>query len=402
MVVSGWRPLDTLSSDLLGDLDRHGFFGPPRESASDPPTVQLQLTNACDLACCYCCTNSGKARASEVSYERMRQVVRQVPEVLGPQTQVALLGGEPFLVSWAIDLASEVIAAGLDLTIFTNGLRLVDSDLARQTAALVDRGVKVRVSLGGSSSSACDSISGASRFETALAGLHRLAAFGGRVSVDLMLLPQHVDAIARELPRLRQRLPVGTTLALGVLYRSGRETGEHLFASCAELEAALDRIAFEAGEAIAAPRTCPLAQRREGCGCALGQHVHVRSDGALFNCFKMEEKVGYLDTIGFALAARAIRDNPHRATNLPTCAACPLATLCGAGCRSENLLYTADPDVPPCGSWRVRVLSELLAEDRVASVEWPVAFLLHEAQSRGIDVPPGLAPRGASRHLLEV
>jgi MoaA/NifB/PqqE/SkfB family radical SAM enzyme len=31
---------------------------------------------------------------------------------------------------------------------------------------------------------------------------------------------------------------------------------------------------------------------------------------------------------------------------LPTCRLCPLATLCGAGCRSENLLYTGDADQP--------------------------------------------------------
>jgi radical SAM protein with 4Fe4S-binding SPASM domain len=217
-----------------------------------------------------------------------------------------------------------------------------------------------------------------------------------------MLMPQDVDTIARELPRLRNRLPAGTPIALGVLYLSGRETGEHLFGSQAELETALDHIAFEAGEAIAASHTTPLAHRREGCGCALGQHVHVRSDGALFNCFKMEEKIGDLDTLGFATAARLIRENPRRAADLPTCADCPLATLCGAGCRSENLLYTGSPDRPPCGPWRVRLMSELFAEDRVGAVEWPIAFLLQEARARGIETPHNLIPRATSRHLIDI
>jgi radical SAM protein with 4Fe4S-binding SPASM domain len=217
-----------------------------------------------------------------------------------------------------------------------------------------------------------------------------------------MFTPQHVDTISRELHRLRQRLPPNTPVTLGVLYLSGRETGEHLFKNRSELEAALDRVAFEAGVSIPASRTSPVTHRREGCGCALGKHVHVRSDGALFNCFKMEEKVGHLDTIGFATAAKLIRENPHRASDLPTCADCPLATLCGGGCRSENLLYTGNPDEPPCGPWRVRVLSELLAEDRVTAVEWSVAFLLQEARIRGIETPSDLLPRGTSRHLVDV
>ncbi len=400
-VVSGRKSIEVLSRDLLRDLDRHGFFGPPREAEPNPPSVQLQLTNACDLACRYCCTNSGRPRANEVSYDRMLRVVRQIPEVLGPETGLALLGGEPLLVPWAVDLASEIVTLGMDLTIFTNAIPLTDSDLARRTAKLIDRGVKVRVSLAAPSAAACDDVSGASRFDAALLGLERLAAFGGRVALDLMLIPQHVKTIARELPSLRKRLPAGTSIALGVLYLSGRETGEHLFGSRGELEAALDHIAFEAGEAIPASRTASLAYRREGCGCALGQHVHVRSDGAVFNCFKMEEKVGDLETLGFAAAARLIRENPRRAADLPTCADCPLATLCGGGCRSENLLYTKDPDRPPCGPWRVRVMSELLAEDRVGAVEWPTAFLLHEARARGIDTPHNLVPRAVSRHLIE-
>ncbi|MBN2393743.1 MAG: radical SAM protein [Anaerolineae bacterium] len=399
-VIAGDAALETLSSPLHADLERHGFFGPPRPPRHDAPTVQLQLTNACNLACAYCCTNSGGPRADEISYERLLDVVRQIPETLGPQTAVALLGGEPLLVPWALDLAGEIVRLGLPLSIFTNGILLADDTIAARTARLVQDGALVRVSLGGPDPATCDDISGARRFEAALRGIHKLAAYGGQATVDLMFMPQHVNAIASELAQLRQRLPPHTPLTFGVLYMSGRETGAHLFPGRAALDDALDRVAFEAGEAIPAAEIAPVTHRREGCGCALGQHVHVRSDGALFNCFKMEEQVGHLDASGFAAAAQTIRAHPHRAVDLPTCAACPLATLCGGGCRSENLLYTGDADVPPCGPWRVRVLSELLAEDRITAVEWSVAFLLHEAHRRGIETPD-LRPLHPSRHLID-
>jgi radical SAM protein with 4Fe4S-binding SPASM domain len=332
----------------------------------------------------------------------MLQVVQQIPEALGNGTSVALLGGEPLFMPWSIPLAAEIVKLGLRLTIFTNGVPLANPSLAAQTAPLIHAGAQVRVSLSGPTRQTCDTLAGAGRFEAALAGIHRLAALGCQATVDLMFLPQQVDAIARHLPELRRRLPQGTPLTFGVLYLSGREVGQHLFASRSELDAALDRVAFEAGEVVPATRTSPTAYRREGCGCALGNHIHVRSDGALFNCFKMEEKIGHLNTIEFTAAVEYSREHPHFARELPTCAACPLATLCGGGCRSENLLYSGDAGAPPCGPWRVRVLSELLAEDRVTAVEWPLAFLLHEARQRGIEAPTGLLPRQPSRHLLEV
>jgi hypothetical protein len=68
------------------------------------------------------------------------------------------------------------------------------------------------------------------------------------------------------------------------------------------------------------------------------------------------------------------------------CAECPLASLCGGGCRAENLLVTGSPDSPVCGPWRVRVLSELLAEDRVDALTWPAAHLMSEARRRGIEM----------------
>jgi len=402
LTVAGQAPPEALGQALRDDLEAHGFFGSPRPARPDPPTVQIQLTNACNLSCAYCCTNSGRARQKEVGLEQMLQVVRHIPEALGSQTSVALLGGEPLSVPWLFHLADEILRRGLPLTLFTNGMLLVNQALAEQTARLIRKGVKVRVSLSGPTQESSDSISGARRFEAALTGIQKLAALGCQVTADLMFMPQHVETISRELPALRKRLPAGTPLTFGVLYLSGREGGEHLFESRVKLEEALDRVAFETGEVIPAGKTSPTAYRREGCGCAMGNHVHIRSDGALFNCFKMEEKVGHLDTNGFMAAAMWIRDHPRRATHLPACQACPLATLCGGGCRSENLLYSGNPDEPPCGPWRVRALSELLAEDRVTAVEWPLAFLIQEARRRGIETPADLEPRRPSRHLIEV
>jgi len=389
-------------TELLAALDRHGFFGPPRPPEDDPPTVGLQLTNACDSACTYCCTNSGDARVAEVTFERMCAVVDQIEDALGSRARVALLGGEPLLVPWATELAARVLDRGLALTLFSNGMVLARAPtLAARVAALARRGMEVRISLPGPNADRCDGAAGVPRFDLALEGLHALHRAGGSAIVDLMLLPEDVDALVADLPALRRRLPPDTTLTFGVIYRGGRETGDHIFDSAAALEAALDRVAFEAGEAIPAPEPSPLAFRREGCDCVLGQSINVRSDGALFGCFKMEERLGHLDRLSIGEAVRQLREAPQRATSLPRCADCPLATLCGGGCRSENLLLTGVADEPVCDTWRVRVLCELLAEDRVAALHWPTEHLLAEAHRRGISAPAALTPQRPSTHLAD-
>jgi len=400
-VLSGDERLTALPSPLLVDLERHGFFGPPREPELDPPSVQIQLTNACNLTCSYCCTNSGSPREGEIEREPVQSVVARIPELLGPQTRVAILGGEPFLVSWAAELAQQVLELGLDLTIFSNGIPLADDALAARVAQLSCSGAQLRISLAGASAEACDALSGTPRFDMALRGIHNLDRHGGSCVADLMLTPQQADDVATNLQQLRARLPRGTKISLGILYLSGRERGERLFATRGEMEAALDRVAFEAGEIIAAPRVSPVTHRRDGCGCAMGRHLHLRSDGSLFTCFKMEEKVGELAKHDFGDVIHQVRAEPHPASVLPICADCPLATLCGGGCRSDNLLYSGDADVPVCGPWRRSVISELLAEDRVTVADWPVHHLLAEAHHRGIDAPQSIRPVRRSRHLLD-
>jgi radical SAM protein with 4Fe4S-binding SPASM domain len=165
-----------------------------------------------------------------------------------------------------------------------------------------------------------------------------------------------------------------------------------------ELEAALDRIALEAGEAIAARIRSPLAYRRDACGCALGRHLHVRSDGTLFGCFRMEEPIGRLED-GLVSTLARLREHPRRASTTPICCDCPLVTLCGGGCRSDNVLFTGDGDTPLCGPWRVRVLSELLFADEVSALEWSTLHLAEEARRRGVDAPDTTRTRHPSLHV---
>lgn len=397
--VEGWLRGD-LDGDAISDamrerLNSHGFFGPPRPSEDEPPVVQLQLTNDCNLTCEYCCTDSGRPRGAELGFEQWSDIVETARRALGPATRFAILGGEPLLTPHALPLARKILDLGHDLTLFTNGLLLVDPNLARSVADLSARGAEVRVSLAGASRGACDRISGTARYEGVLQGLATYAKLGGEAVVDLVLTPDNRTDTAQSFHALRETVPESFRIALALLYLSGRERGDHLFGSRGELEQALDLVTFEAGETIPAEERRPLAYRREACSCVLGDQIAVRSDGALFTCFKMQEQVGHVGDQGFAATLEWVKNNPQPATGYPLCADCALVTLCGGGCRTENKLYTGDGGTPVCGPWRVRVLSELLADDISDSLDWPATHLLAEAHARGIQAPAALEPTGA-------
>ena len=400
-ILSGRGSVMDLSTGLVESMRDHGIFAPPQPVEPNHPVVQIQLTNACNLDCAYCCTNSGVARPSEITFADVQHVLSETNRLLGPSTQIALLGGEPLLVPWALDAADLALDIGFDLTLFTNGLPLVSSDLAQRAAMCMARGMELRVSLAGPTPDLCDAASGAPRFAQVIAAIHAMVALGGQPIVDLMLLPEHVEQCGKHLPSLRSLLPPDVVVCIGLAYLSGRERGQHVFPTRQTLEAAMDYIAFEAGEVIPGPKLSPKTKRRDGCGCALGHRINVRSDGALFTCFKMEECVGHLRD-GFVEVLRAVMADPHPANTLDTCKDCPLVSLCGGGCRSDNFLYTADPNRPLCDTWRVQVLAELLFEDNVHAITWPAHHLLAEAHARNIPSPTSLQPARNSLNLCDV
>jgi radical SAM protein with 4Fe4S-binding SPASM domain len=325
----------------------------------------------------------------------LTRVVDEAIAVFGPSTHFGILGGEPLLVDWAPDLAAYIIEKKSPLTLFSNGVPLTHAPLCARVADIVRRGAELRVSLASATAALCDDISGAVRFERALLAINMLFEHGVVPQVDVMVLPEHVELLAEHLPRLRKRLPEQTPLAFGILYPSGREQGEHLFKSRRQLERALDHIVFEAGETIRRTPNKTLTYRREGCTCALGHNLHVRSDGRLYSCFKMDEVVGDLRAQGFAAVAKGEAGRVQPACNLEVCRDCPLNTLCGGGCRSDNLLHTGNPNEPACGEWRKQLCYELLAEDRPDALEWPTAHLFEEARERGLATVPDLLGKGA-------
>jgi radical SAM protein with 4Fe4S-binding SPASM domain len=385
--------------ELIEKLTEHGFFSAPQPSPPRPSKLSLQLTNRCNLACHYCCTNSGVARANELDTRQWCSIVSEACDYCGPELRVGMLGGEPLLFEDFDVVGQTALDRGADLTLFTNGALLDHPTPRSKVQRLLEHGAKVRVSLAAAAEAQCDSLSEGARYAPTLRGLRELERSGHLPQIDVMLFPETVESTSEHLMTLRSNLPKGARVSFGIAFCGGREVGTHVFASRAALESALDRITFDAGESVLSPQVSTTTPRRDACHCAFGMDLSVRSDGALFNCFRMEEPIGRYQPGNLGQTWQATRNAPKLAVLSPTCKGCPIVTLCGGGCRTENLLITGEPDLPDCGPWRVQVLSELLAENQVFALEWSSTHLRAEAKRRGIALSP---PPGKARRSLHV
>lgn len=93
----------------------------------------FEITNRCNLRCPHCASNSGEARANELTFEQAVGVVRDLSS-LGCK-ELSLLGGEPFLRPDWHEIAAAVKSTGIELQVITNGL-LVTEDIRRKVLGL--------------------------------------------------------------------------------------------------------------------------------------------------------------------------------------------------------------------------------------------------------------------------
>lgn len=177
--------------------------------------LQLDITNACNLACDHCYHahhhNAGALTFDQwvvvlQQYAQLLQKVRMVP-------QLTICGGEPILCPFLFPLIEHIRTqfGDCDLSLLSNGTRITEDD-----AILLKRlNVHVQISLDGPDASRHDVIRGAGSFDKTLAGcaklkahnvcFHHLAVLSQRTAPwipDFFSLPQRTGAQAMNFTRL--------------------------------------------------------------------------------------------------------------------------------------------------------------------------------------------------------
>ncbi len=162
-----------------------------------PKTLDLEITNRCNLRCLYCYHFSS---AGEVDADLPRSEWIQFFEELNRDAvmDVCLAGGEPFLRSDLKELVEAVVANRLRYSILTNGTLITDR-MASYIAG-TGRCNSVQVSIDGASPEVHDSCRGEGNFIKAVEGARRLIDHGIHTTVRVTIHKNNVadlDNIAR-------------------------------------------------------------------------------------------------------------------------------------------------------------------------------------------------------------
>jgi radical SAM protein with 4Fe4S-binding SPASM domain len=311
---------------------------------AEPFTLQLHITDACQLRCRHCYRDAAHA---QLPLADLRRIVDQLTAFCVRYRRagrVTFAGGEPLLRrDDLLALSRQARTAGHQVHVLTNGV-LIDR---RTGDALRDAGVlRVQVSIDGDES-AHDELRGAGAYSHAAAALRCIVAAGMHATISMTMgrwnhqCLESVIALARSCPAklfVSRFVPCGHGMAMAddtldarewhaVMRRCRRVMRDH-----------------RAGVAMRDPLYVPMLRRGRlnGCGecgvggCAIGYFgLAVESDGKAYPCRRLPIVIGTMpamtiEQVWNAPLMQALRDRDRLGG---ACGRCRWRWQCG-GCRA--------------------------------------------------------------------
>ncbi|MEN9975104.1 MAG: hypothetical protein RLZZ282_1110 [Verrucomicrobiota bacterium] len=170
-----------------------GVGGHAAEARGRRPITVWNITRTCNLRCVHCYSDSNALQyPGELTWDQMEQVVEdlaayQVPSLL-------LSGGEPMIHPRFFDLVDKATAAGLKLTISTNGTLITPEKAALLKAANV---AYVGISLDGIGPIHDEFRRKEGAFDAAVRGFKHCHAVGQKTGLRLTLTRHNVENIEK-------------------------------------------------------------------------------------------------------------------------------------------------------------------------------------------------------------
>ena len=220
-----WLHVETFARDALrqGFLSTDGAALAPylgRQAYLELERLRelwIQVNDFCNLACAHCLVSSGPARAQGLKTSRILDAVDQAV-ALGVE-RIFFTGGEPLARPDIFELCSRVVSThGRELVILTNGTLLKGDRLtnlvklapAAPPLARTDApvpGVRLQVSLDGSTAEVNDLIRGKGSFTAIVDGVAAAVAIGLRPTLTTTILRHNLDDLG-DVIRLASQLRV--------------------------------------------------------------------------------------------------------------------------------------------------------------------------------------------------
>ena len=316
-------------------------------------TAVVEVTNRCNLRCPHCASDSGCARADEMSLAELRQVILDLRS-LGCR-EFTMLGGEFVLRPDWEEVARAVKAAGLELQIVTNGL-LITPDIRRRLRTLDPQ--TLGVSLDGATPESYRQLRGVDGYALCRRLLDDLCADGFR---EVHAITTFNAKNLADFDRFAESfLDTRIVWQVQMAHRGGERFPDDLLMNRDQYEIFVDKVIGwqerhperlrilpmdDFGYCPLSPRLKYLADRWQGCPAGR-QTIGIRANGDILPCL----------SLGGAFVEDNLRRRPltdiwkdpnsfaafrHKSANLTgACENCPAAATCKAGCSAMALSQT--------------------------------------------------------------
>lgn len=85
-----------------------------------PKTLNLHLTNRCNMRCRHCLYSCGEEKIDEMNLQEIKEIIKQFSEISKNNSTINLFGGEIFLRKDIFSIIDYVISLGINVGITTN------------------------------------------------------------------------------------------------------------------------------------------------------------------------------------------------------------------------------------------------------------------------------------------
>lgn len=316
----------------------------------EPFTLQLHITDRCQLRCRHCYRDASHDDLPVASLLRIVDDFAAFCQSRDLPGRLTLAGGEPLLrYDDLLALTRHATAANLQVHLLTNGLLLTADRIAELRAAGL---VRTQISVDGDEP-AHDGLRGQGVYRQTLAALHLLRDYGmwSTISVTLGQWNHHCLAhlirLAGECHAkifISRFVPCGTGLALQDQMLTAAQW-KKVMRTCHRLIRS-----HPAGVALRDPLYSPLIEpgpNTHACigGCSIGHGgLAVDSDGTAYPCRRLPIPLGNVltDSLDSIWSHPALESLRNRDALEGACGQCRWRWRCG-GCRAIAHGLTANP-----------------------------------------------------------
>ncbi len=329
--------IETITSELrnfLINVEKKGFLEEAlvREEASEI-SLQLYLTNKCNLKCTHCYVDAGKNQGDTLSSEEFSSIIDEFAGIY--KTKVVFTGGEALLYTDFFKLAERAKKNNLEVLLFTNGT-LINSQMVEKLEEYVD---EIQFSLDGATAPINDMIRGEGVYRKVLDSIRLLRNTKIKQKLAIVLMPQNVEDFRENVEELTKSLE-NIEMKFGFVITEGRADESLKFPSSAEADRKLQEIlAILYKKKLKAMNKFEPNWKVRNCG--YGETITIASNGDIFPCAVLKHKSGNIKTDNFVSIVEKIKEDmiASNVENMELCPQCDLQYLCFGGCRLNHITH---------------------------------------------------------------